>query len=291
MTPLPLLISADALANKLAQENQPLQIISSCKPQVHKQASIEGAIFLHGSELMHTVGDATGLLPDTNTLIALLAARGISKHKPTVVYDDEGGGWAARVLWTLEILGFEQLALLDGGLHAWMASGEPLVAGNMTHTAIAPENTASESIAPENIASESLAVNLQPRITKDELITELHNSQTVLWDCRSLAEYTGEQLTAKRGGHIPGAKHYEWTTPMNREKKLILRPLDDIRAELASLGITADKPIITYCQSHHRSSFTYWLGKVLGFNIRAYDGAWSEWGNQNDTPVETGRES
>lgn len=272
MTISPYLISADALADQL-QNQADIQVISSCKPQVHKQASIENAIFLHGSELMRTGDDATGLLPDTEALATLLAQRGISKHTPTVVYDDEGGGWAARVLWTLEILGFDNISLLDGGLHAWMASGNELSSGSTDYVEITPE---------------SYEINTQPRITIDEVIQRLDDPNTVLWDCRSLAEYTGEQLTAKRGGHIPGAIHYEWTVPMNREQKLVMRPLDDIKHELATHGITADKRIITYCQSHHRSSFTYWVGKLLGLDITAYDGAWSEWGNRSGTPVETG---
>jgi len=44
--------------------------------------------------------------------------------------------------------------------------------------------------------------------------------------------------------------------------------------------------MITHCQSHHRSGFTYLVGKALGFNIRAYHGSWAEWGNHPTTPVE-----
>lgn len=270
MTTSSLLLSADTLAQQLQQAD--VQIISSCKPQVHKQASITGAIFLHGSELTHTQGDATGLLPDRDTLASLLAARGIGKGKKTIVYDDEGGGWAARVLWTLEILGFDDITLLDGGLHAWMASGNEITSGSGDYRSISPE---------------TFTLNTKLRATLDDVLASLDDENTVLWDCRSLAEFTGEQLTAKRGGHIPNAIHYEWTMPMNRAEKLVLRPLADIKDELSALGITADKRIITYCQSHHRSSFTYWVGKLLGLDISAYDGAWSEWGNRSDTPVET----
>ncbi|HNP01660.1 MAG TPA: rhodanese-like domain-containing protein [Agitococcus sp.] len=51
------------------------------------------------------------------------------------------------------------------------------------------------------------------------------------------------------------------------------------------LGITANKTVIVYCQTHHRSGLSYLVGKLLGLNIKAYAGSWSEWGNLRDTPV------
>lgn len=76
---------------------------------------------------------------------------------------------------------------------------------------------------------------------------------------------------------------------MDPQQGLRLRPLDDIRRELASLGITPEKEIVTHCQTHHRSGLTYLLGRILGFpNIRAYPGSWSEWGNSPETPVVSG---
>jgi len=65
-----------------------------------------------------------------------------------------------------------------------------------------------------------------------------------------------------------------------------LRFRRDADARLKKLGLEKGRTIITHCQSHHRSGFTYILGKTLGFDIKAYHGSWSEWGNHPDTPVE-----
>ncbi|TMO73445.1 thiosulfate sulfurtransferase, partial [Pseudoalteromonas sp. S3776] len=104
------------------------------------------------------------------------------------------------------------------------------------------------------------------------------------WDARSAGEYRGEKVFSQRAGHIPGAVNLEWTLAMDHERNLRIR--SDIADILEQLGITRDKNVITHCQSHHRSGFTYLVGKSLGFSIRAYDGSWSEWGNLPDTPIE-----
>ena len=67
-------------------------------------------------------------------------------------------------------------------------------------------------------------------------------------------------------------------------------PLDDagmIQQQLDQAGITRDKEVIVYCQTHHRSAFSYVMLRALGYeNVKGYPGSWSEWGNRDDTPVE-----
>jgi 3-mercaptopyruvate sulfurtransferase SseA len=72
---------------------------------------------------------------------------------------------------------------------------------------------------------------------------------------------------------------------MDKERNLRIRK--DIAEVLLNLGITPDKEIITYCQTHHRSGFTYVIAKFLGYpRVKGYAGSYSEWGNHPDTPVE-----
>lgn len=273
MATFPLLLTPIDLLPHLDDTN--LRIIDLSRASVFQQAHLRGAVWLNARRLMQGAEPIAAGLPDLDTLTALLAELGITPQHHVVAYDDEGGGWASRLIWTLHRLGHQATSLLDGGIHAWLADGLPTEAG-------------------DSAATPSIACNWQldstPEINASQLLKSLEHGIYRLWDCRSFEEYTGDRLAARRGGHLPHAKHYEWTRAMDRNNGLRLRPLDQIRQELTECGILSDssQPIVTYCQSHHRSSFTYVLAKILGLPIQAYAGGWSEWGNRSDTPIHIG---
>ena len=103
-------------------------------------------------------------------------------------------------------------------------------------------------------------------------------------NCRPWEEIAGTKIFAARGGHIPGAINLDWLELMDRNNQLRLRT--DIRNLIEDRGIRSANSVITHCQTHHRSGLTYLVGKLLGLNIKAYHGSWSEWGNDPDTPIE-----
>ena len=128
-------------------------------------------------------------------------------------------------------------------------------------------------------------------LSKEQIIERIGREDFAIWDARSNKEYTGEKVISARGGHIPGAVNYEWTLGMDAERGLRINDLAEFEALLNSLGLTKDKEIATHCQTHHRSGFTYLVGKILGRNMKAYAGSWAEWGNDELAPITIGNEA
>ena len=269
-----LLIDAEQLVPHLG--NDKLRIVDLSRASVYDQLHIPHALHLKPKFLVRQDEQATGLLPDVEGLQELIGYLNISPEHHVVVYDDEGGAWAERLIWNLHCLGFENTSLLNGGIHAWLAAG-------------LPTTSEVEQFEPVSALVQVDQAKIQQyRIEYAELLEKVQSSQVQLWDCRTEDEYTGLRLAARRGGHIPNALHFEWSTALNRENHLRLHPLERTQQRLEQLGFNLNEPVVVYCQSHHRSGLAYILGRLLGWNIQAYDGAWSEWGNRLDSPIITG---
>jgi len=104
-------------------------------------------------------------------------------------------------------------------------------------------------------------------------------------DARSDKEFRGEDVRAKRGGHIPGAKNIEWTQNLHGDKTF--KSGAELRALYEKQGITPDKTVVSYCQTHHRAAHAYFALRLLGYpKVKGYDRSWAEWGNRDDLPVE-----
>lgn len=269
---LPLILEPETLQEMLPADS--LLIVAVVQDRVFASHHIPGSVLIEPAELVCGIKPAVGKLPDNDHLSALFSRIGLTDDVHVIAYDDEGGGWAGRLIWTLDILGHQNYSYLNGGLPAWLKLGYPLVPGNDTSDRA---STPTDFVAQPN---QSLMVDIQA------VLDQLDDADTVVWDARSEEEYNGTKITAQRNGHIPGAKNLDWLQLIDRENDLRLQSLDVIAAKLESLGISKDKKVIAHCQTHHRSALAYLVGKALGYNISAYDGSWSEWGNRADTPIE-----
>jgi thiosulfate/3-mercaptopyruvate sulfurtransferase len=264
---LPLVIEPKELQQHLTDEN--LLLVDLSNPQNYAAGHIPGAVQVLPQELVAGTPPAPGQLPSVERLSQLFSRIGLTPDTHVVVYDDEGGGWAGRFIWTLDVVGHKSYSYLNGGLWAWHGDKLPL----------------SQDIAQPSPSKVSVTIDASIVPEKQTILDQLDDEHFVVWDARTVEEYLGQKQTAQKNGHIPGAIHCEWTELMDRNENLRIRA--DADDYLQHKGFSKNQHIVTHCHSHHRSGFTYLVGKVLGYNVKAYSGSWSEWGNAPDTPVET----
>lgn len=248
-------------------------LIIELSPQdVFNAGHIQGSVHLDYKLTQPGTMPEPGGMLDKARVSELFSQLGISHESFLILSDYEGGGWAGRFAWLLDMLGHQHYSYLNGGLRAWQGANLPLT-------------TDLTQITPSQYRAHSY--HQAHRIDKDSLLEQLGQDNLVIWDARSPAEYAGSKANSAFAGHIPHAIHYEWTELMDNTRHLRLKPLDEIKRTLANLGIDERKTVVTYCQSHHRSGLTYMVGRLLGLNIIAYAGGWAEWGNDPDTPKTT----
>ncbi len=269
-TSLALLIEPATLEANLRMPE--LLILDLRTPEKYRLGHVPGALSANYTDFVASQPPAMGILPGESQLSAVLAGLGLSDAAHVIAYDDEGGGRASRVLWTLDVLGHVRLSLLNGGMVAWEEEDYP-----------------TESMSRSPIPSSYVARFRNPgaHASREWVLGRLGRDDTVLLDTRSPAEYAGSDIRASRGGHIPGAVNRNWTDNIDRNNNLRLLPDDALRSAYAGLGVTPEKEVVAYCQTHHRSAHSYVVLKHLGYpRVSGYAGAWSEWGNDATLPME-----
>jgi thiosulfate/3-mercaptopyruvate sulfurtransferase len=268
--PISILIESMALHSKLSDPD--LRIVELCESIDFQDQRIPGSMHVDYSELIDGTKPATGQVPPNERLQHLARRLGLRDNLHIIAYDDEGGGHASRLVWTLYLLGHRCASVLNGGIHAWLHEGYPVT---RTGTAAAATELAHFGIDDRVLA------------TQEYILSRLGAPDFILLDARTREEYEGSRVLAQRGGHIPGAVHLNWLDTIDGERQLRLKTDDELAAMLSKRGIAPDSEIVVYCQTHHRSAHSWMMLRHLGHSqVRGYAGSWSEWGNDARTPIE-----
>ncbi len=204
-------------------------------------------------------------------------AAGIDKDSTVVFYGDNNNwfaAWGARVF---NIYGAKDVRLLNGGRTKWEKDGRPLT-------------TAVSAPALGDIVA-AKADNTLRAFLPEVLSVAKKKTNNALVDIRSADEYSGKlfaapgfQELAIRAGHIPGAINIPWKTAINADGTF--KNTAEVRKIYADLGIDGKKPIIVYCRIGERASHTWFLlSQVLGYDVKVYDGSWTEYGNSVGVPI------
>jgi len=211
-----------------------------------------------------------GALTDRAAWEAWIAPLGIGPETEVLVYDANRQLDAARLWWLLHYLGVGQVGLIDGGFPLWKKQGRPVTAET-------------RKVEPHKF---EVRFRTDRLATRDEVLGALKHGNVRVIDARSEAEHIGVEKRAKRGGRVPMSCHLEWAQFVDADGRF----LDEagLRAKLAKAGVNPGEPVITHCQGGGRASVDAFVLERLGFPTRNYYLGWSDWGNVEDTPVETG---
>lgn len=268
------LVSTDWLAQNL--DNPQVRVIEvSVNPGLYERAHVPGAVnFSWHNDLNDKVRRD---IVSQQGFEALLSKSGVTPDTTVVLYGDTNNWFAAWGAWVFDIYGVKNVKLLDGGRKKWEAENRPL------------NNRAPEYASTTYRVSE-VNVNLRARLS-DALAAAEGKSGAKLVDIRSADEYSGKvfappgiQELAIRAGHIPGAVNVPWGQAVKEDGSF--KSPEELKKLYASVGIDGSKPIITYCRIGERSSHTWFaLSKILGYQVKNYDGSWTEYGNAVGVPI------
>jgi thiosulfate/3-mercaptopyruvate sulfurtransferase len=247
-----LIVSTDWLAAHLDAAD--LRLVDVRSANEYAEGHLPGAVQLDLGALAQEEDGVPGMLIDPAAYAAVMGQLGIDADSAVVLYDSNWGMPAARVLWTLHRFGHHKTALLDGGWDRWQEEARPATTN--------PHVPQATRFAPHPDDSRLAELSW--------VQAHLDDPDVVLVDTRTPGEYAQ--------GHLPGALNWDWMNGVPVGRWDTLRPVAELYSELAALGITPDKEIVTYCRSGARASHTYLLLRHLGYpRVRNYDGSWLEW--------------
>ena len=207
----------------------------------------------------------------------LFSEWGIRNDHRIVVYGNDGGKPDGSIpVGILQMLGHQHVAFLDGiGTDQWLQAGHTL-------TFALPK-----PLAPSHYSARA---RTHPIWNLQDVLDNVRVKDVVFLDLRTEGEFTGRaQRSNKHGGHIPGAKNLNVDTLRDRVNRTTLSP-DKVWPRIVELGLPTDKDstIVVYGQTGTRAIYGAIILRDLGFNnVAIYDNGWQEYGNRDDTVIET----
>jgi thiosulfate/3-mercaptopyruvate sulfurtransferase len=235
---------------------------------------IPGAVFLDLDAAVDPSNPLPHSFPPAHVFASKMRALGIGDGDRIVVYDNSPLHSAARAWWMLRAFGARRVAVLDGGLETWKADGRPLASerparGHGHFTLVAVEGAV---------------------VDKEFMLGVVGSSNVEIVDARPGARFRGENAEPRAGlaaGHIPGSRSLSQSALFEADGTW--KRGEALRAAFQAAGVDLSRPLVATCGSGVTACVLLLGAHLLGKeDMTLYDGSWSEWGGDPDTPKATG---
>ena len=237
-------------------------------------AHIPGARFFDIDEISDQRSDLPHMVPPVEKFMSRIRAMGVGDGHQIVVYDGAGLLSAARVWWLFRLMGHQDVAVLDGGFPKWQAEGHPI-----------------EDLPPvirDRHFMPRVSNALVRDVTQVSQAAKLGSAEII--DARAPARFRGDAPEPREGlraGHIPGSKNVFYQSLLNEDATM--KTPDMLRTVFEEAGVDLSRPAITTCGSGVTAAIlSLALERVGKHDWSLYDGSWSEWGQFDTLPIETG---
>ena len=242
----------------------------------YAERHIPGAIYFDIDAICDAQSDLPHMLPNAQAFADAVGALGIGNADKVVAYDGAGGVAAGmRAWWMFRVFGHDDVAILDGGLGKWVNEDRPTEAG---------------SAAPNGA---DFTARFRPELVRaaENLLANLDGHAEQVLDARSPGRFAGiepEPRPSKKVGHIPGSLNVPYNGLVDADNNAVVRPAHEIAKIFADAGLDMQRPVACSCGSGVTAAVLAFGLYLIGHEDAAvYDGSWTDWGNREDTPVET----
>ncbi len=221
-------------------------------------------------------------LPAPEVFAKRLGELGVGNDTQVVAYDEANGSFAARLWWLLRWLGHPKVAVLNGGIKAWIAAGGTLESGEA-----AP---AAAQFSPRAQLPSRSDVSPRPDpsmvFTAADVATALRDPATLLVDARAAERYAGTvEPIDPVAGHIPGAVNHPFTTNLDVDGRFLSPALLKARW-LDRIAGRDPRHLIAMCGSGVTACHNLLALEVAGLSgAKLYAGSWSEWIRDPARPI------
>ena len=280
----PPLVTASWLKAHLHSPNQVIVEVYDVAAQrpAYEAAHIPGAVFTGflNDGWREARGGVPGLLPPPARIAEVIGHFGIGNDTRVILVP--GGrtrgdfNAAARIFWTLRIEGQNNVSILNGGDHAWLADpSAPIATG-----AVAPQ--------PAVFVPHPAPGYLATTATVHANLTS-HAAQLV--DARPPAQFEGrvKSRVDARAGTIPGAHNLPYSALLTADHEGV-RPMPDLTAALHRAGVNQGASAITFCNTGHLASTDWFVLREVFANpkVKLYDGSMTAWSRDASLPMQPG---